>query len=75
MNISCKDAMKHICDNLGEDNGTERCKCVKKHIEGCEHCKNYFSSVEKTIDYYKAYCPDLPDECHKRLMDFLKLEE
>ena len=47
MQVTCKDVMMHICDNLGEDNGTEKCKCVKKHIEECSNCRNYFSSVEK----------------------------
>jgi predicted anti-sigma-YlaC factor YlaD len=73
--ITCKDAMSHICDNLGENTGSERCRLVMEHLQNCEECRNYFSSVEKTIDYYKTYCAELTPECHKRLMEFLNLEE
>lgn len=73
--VTCKDVMMHICDNLGEDLHSERCIAIKQHLENCDACKNYFNSVEHTIDLYRNYNAELTDDCHKRLMSFLKLEE
>jgi len=73
--ISCKDVMSHICDNLGEDNGSDRCRQVMEHLRNCEKCRNYFSSIEQTIDYYKTYCEQVTPECHQRLMEYLSLED
>jgi predicted anti-sigma-YlaC factor YlaD len=73
--ITCKEVMSHICDNLGENNGSECCRRVMEHLRGCKKCRDYFASVEKTIDYFKADCEQITPECHQRLMAFLNLDE
>lgn len=74
-NITCKDVMNHICDNLGEEINSPRCVAIKSHLDGCESCKCYFKSVETTISFYKQYNVDLTVDAHKKLLTILGLEE
>lgn len=73
--VTCLEVMSHICDSLGEDLDSERCKDIKYHLEKCPDCTNYLKSVEMTIDYYKKYDVELPKDAHSRLMAFLDLDE
>jgi hypothetical protein len=73
--VSCKDVRKYVCQCLAQDTGSERCKALKKHLDECDDCLNYFKSVEITIDCYRKYNVDLPEDTHKRLISFLNLEE
>ncbi len=74
-NTTCKDVMMHICDSLGEQLNSQKCTAIKEHLETCSNCQEYFNSVEMTIDFYKKYNVELPENAHKRLMSFLHLEE
>ena len=74
-NVNCHDVMHHICDSLGEDLQSERCRQIKQHLDTCNDCQNYFESVETTIDFYKNLKEDLPNGAHDRLLDFLKLRD
>lgn len=74
-NITCKEVMSHICDNLGEQLDSPRCIAIRGHLDSCEACKTYFKSVETTIDFYKKYNVILPEQAHDRLMSFLGLSE
>lgn len=73
--VTCKVVMSHICESLGEDLDSPKCIAIKEHLDECTDCRNYFNSVEKTIDFYKKYNVDLPDDAHNRLLDFLGLSE
>lgn len=73
--ITCKEVVSHICDNLGEELNSPRCLAIKAHLESCGSCQNYFKSVETTINFYKIYNVELPEEAHKRLLSFLGLQE
>lgn len=73
--ISCKEVMKYVCQSLGDDLNSEKCAALKAHLDECEDCKNYFKSVEITIDCYRKYNVELPADAHNRLMKFLDLEE
>ncbi len=73
--VSCHEVMHHICDNLGEDLQSERCRAIKQHLETCTCCQNYFSSVETTIEFYRNYTTELPEAAHKRLLDCLDLPD
>jgi len=70
--IECKEVMNHICDNLGEDFNSARCIEIKAHLEECGCCRNYFKSVNETIQLYKSYNVEVTEEIHKRLMNFLE---
>jgi predicted anti-sigma-YlaC factor YlaD len=73
--IDCKDVMKHICESLSEELNSEKCVEIRKHLERCPECQNYFKSVEITIDCYRKYNVKLPEDAHNRLMKFLELDE
>lgn len=74
-NPNCKDVMKHICESLGEDLNSEKCVAIKQHLDNCDSCKNYFKTVELTIDLYKKYNEEVPKDAHTRLMNFLDLND
>ena len=73
--IDCKDVMLHICDSLGEELESQKCIEIKEHLSNCPNCQHYFSSVGKTIEFYKKYDLEVSDECHERLMKKLGLED
>lgn len=73
--VNCKEVMKHVCESLGEDLNDEKCLAVKKHLDACPHCKEYFKSVEITIECYRKYNVEIPEEAHGRLMKMLGLED
>ena len=72
---NCKALLNKICDNLGEDMKSPKCEALKQEIESCETCKQFFTSVEKTIGLYKEYNVEVTDESHKKLMKLLDLDE
>ena len=74
-NITCKEVMSHICDNLGEQLNSPRCISIKEHLESCEHCQSYFKNVEMMIEFYKKYNVTLPVDAHNRLLLLLGLKE
>lgn len=71
--VSCKEVANHICESLGEELNSPRCRAIKEHLETCQYCKDYFNSVGKTIEFYKKYEIELPKQAHDRLMDCLGL--
>lgn len=75
INPSCKDVMLHICDNLGEKLNSPKCISIKDHLEKCDSCKNYFNSVDATIQFYKKYNVNISEDAHNRLIEFLGLKE
>lgn len=73
--VTCKEVSEHICESLGEDLDSPRCIAIKEHLKSCPNCQNYFTSVEKTIEFYKKYNLELPKESHDKLMDLLNLSD
>ena len=73
--VSCKEVMKHICESLGADLESDHCRAIKAHLDECEGCQSYFKTVEITIDYYKKYNVELPEDAHTKLMSILKLDD
>ena len=73
--ITCKEVMKHVCQSLGEDLDDEKCRDVKEHLDTCPNCREYFKSVEITIECYRKYNVEVPEEAHDRLMKMLGLDD
>lgn len=73
--VTCTIVRKHVCESLGEDLNDEKCIEIKKHLETCGQCREYFKSVEITIECYRKYNVQVPEEAHNRLMKMLGLEE
>ncbi|OGU56404.1 MAG: hypothetical protein A2V66_06185 [Ignavibacteria bacterium RBG_13_36_8] len=72
--VTCKEVMHHICDNLGENLNSPKCKVIKQHLESCDNCRKYYDSIETTIELYKKYNMSIPDDAHNRLMEILGLK-
>lgn len=73
--VTCKEVMRYVCECLAQDTGSERCIALKDHLDSCSECLEYFKSVKLTIDCYQKYNMEIPDDAHKKLMDFLKLDD
>ncbi|HSP87413.1 MAG TPA: hypothetical protein VLN45_04725 [Ignavibacteriaceae bacterium] len=73
--VSCKEVMRYVCECLAQDESSDRCLSLKNHLDSCEDCKEYFKSVKLTIDCYQKYNVKLPEDVHKKLMNYLKLED
>jgi hypothetical protein len=73
--ITCKEVMKHVCESLGENLEDEKCIEIKQHLDSCTNCREYFKSVEITIECYRKYSVEVPKDAHNRLMKMLGLEE
>lgn len=71
--VTCRDVMEHVCESLGEELNSPRCVAIKTHLETCTECKNYFNSVELTVEFYRKYDVEMPDEAHNKLMKLLNL--
>lgn len=72
--VTCKEVMHHICESLGEDLNSDKCRDIKAHLDKCTGCQNYFKTVELTIDCYRKYNVEIPEEAHNRLMKKLGLD-
>ncbi len=73
--VTCKEVMRYVCECMAQDTSTERCVALKEHLDNCEDCKQYFKSVELTIDCYRKYNVKVPENVHKKLMNFLDLPD
>ena len=73
--VTCKEVMHYICESLGEDLNSEKCIAIKNHLDECSDCKNYYETVEITIDCYRKYSIKMPKNVHERLMKFLDLND
>jgi predicted anti-sigma-YlaC factor YlaD len=73
--ISCKEVKRYVCECLAQDTSSAKCIALKEHLESCESCKQYFKSVELTIDCYRKYNVKVSKSIHKKLMNFLNLSD
>jgi hypothetical protein len=67
--IECKEVLKHICDleNISEIDKLEPDHI--EHINGCGNCQGYLRSLKSTVDIYKEYNVNIPDEVKKKLLN------
>ncbi len=75
ISITCNEAINHLCQNLGEEIDSPKCVAIKNHVQNCNTCKNYLDSVEKTIEFYKNYNEEVTEDMHKKLMQYLNIDE
>lgn len=72
--ISCSDVLQYICEQFGEDDGSERCMQVKRHLENCPDCNHYCNSLETMIGLYRAASPEFSKEARQVLLHSLGLD-
>lgn len=66
--MKCKQAYHHICDSLGQDLESPRCREIRKHLEACPDCSAYLDSLKKTVLLYReASSRKVPPPAHKKL--------
>jgi anti-sigma factor RsiW len=67
--IHCRDAAKHICENLDEKVNSPVCRAIKRHLQECPACSANLASLKRTIGLYRRYrAPKLSSVCHRNLM-------
>lgn len=69
--ITCKEVIEQVCENLGEMPDSPLCIAIRDHLHSCSNCTNFYDSLEKTILLYRKYSPELPEGAHERLMKAL----
>ncbi|MFH1195229.1 MAG: hypothetical protein V1720_05925 [bacterium] len=70
-----KQLIKMICDNLGEDLDKLKADEIKLVVKSSDKCLKLIKSLDLTVECYKKYNVEVTEDMHKRLMDFLGLEE
>jgi hypothetical protein len=73
--ISCEEVLQYICEQFGEDDDSERCMEVKRHLDQCPDCTHYCNSLETMIGLYRAASPEFSQEAKKVLLHSLGLDE
>jgi RNA polymerase sigma-70 factor, ECF subfamily len=57
----CKEMFAELSDYLDDQLDDSLCNELEKHIEGCEPCKNFLSSLEQTIQDLRRAPEEFPD--------------
>lgn len=74
-NLTCKEVLSHVCENIGEPDDSPLCLAIQDHLENCKGCKDFKDSLQKTIELYKNYNVEFPESAHKKLLECLNLKE
>ncbi|HOJ03588.1 MAG TPA: hypothetical protein PK916_06265 [Bacteroidota bacterium] len=65
---NCQEVVDYICGHFGEDENSERCRELKKHLDACPDCSTYCDSMDKMIGLYRAASPCFPEDARKSLL-------
>jgi hypothetical protein len=68
---SCVKVLDYICTQFGDDQDSERCKVVRRHLDGCPDCARYCGSIEAMIGMYRAASPQLSREAREHILSVL----
>jgi hypothetical protein len=72
---SCEQAMNLICEQFGDEDSSERCVELKKHIASCSDCSKYCDSIGRMIEFYRETSPQLSDEARTAILDSLGIAD
>ncbi len=72
---SCNEVVKQLCESLSFNTDSPECNAIRRHLEDCEGCSNYRTSILKTIHLYKNYSVELDENTIDRLLQNLNLDE
>jgi len=66
---ACDSMFLGLCENLGEDVHSVRCRDIQKHLHACADCRTYLAALRKTIELYRRYpAPRLSQRSHRKLL-------
>lgn len=51
----CTGTLRQICENLGENLGSDKCRAIREHLRTCKNCSAYLDSLKKTGSLYRLY--------------------
>ena len=57
----CKEMFAELSNYLDDELDDSLCEELEKHMDGCEPCKAFLSSLEKSIQQYRMIPNDSPD--------------
>lgn len=73
--MTCREVLDSISSYIDEDMKQEVLHEMRKHIHVCSDCRAQFDSMTMTIKLYRHEAkPEVPVECHDRLVKVLELE-
>lgn len=72
--VSCADVLRFICEQFGDEDDSDRCKEVKKHLENCPDCTHYCNSLETMIGLYRVASPQFSPDAKQILLHTLGLD-
>lgn len=74
--MTCKEVLDSLSSFVDDDLKQEVVVEMKRHIGACSDCRAEFDSISMTIKLYKHVDgPQMPPECHDRLIKTLELEK
>jgi len=73
--MTCREVLDSLSSFIDEDLKQEVKQEMHKHIHVCSECRAHFDSITMTIKLYRHVdCPEMPADCHDRLVKVLELE-
>ena len=73
--MTCREVLDSLSSYIDEDLKQEVRQEMHKHIHVCTDCRAQFDSMTMTIKLYRHESkPEVPSECHDRLVKVLELE-
>jgi predicted anti-sigma-YlaC factor YlaD len=70
----CKTVYRHICENLAVDPESPICREIREHMRGCENCRTYLDTLQKTVTLYRlAPVPRLSSSARRSLHEKITL--
>ena len=74
--MTCKEVLESLSGYLDEDLKQDLVVEMKKHIGVCTECRAEFDTLTMTVKLYRHFeAPEMPTECHDRLVKVLELEK
>lgn len=72
---SCREVLDYICGHFGENEDSERCRELERHLESCPDCSSYCDSIDKMIGLYRASSPCFSEGARHMLLESLGIED
>jgi predicted anti-sigma-YlaC factor YlaD len=73
--MTCREVLDSLSSYIDEEMKQEVVQEMHKHIHVCSECRAQFDSLTMTIKLYRhVEKPEMPAECHDRLVKVLDLE-
>ena len=67
---------RHLCDTLGQDMDSPKCREIRRHVDGCPECVDYLNSLKTTVALYRRYpAPPLSNAARRSLRSVLRLKK